>query len=90
LRVVVLLKPLAVPLIVTANVPVVATLLADSVKVLVPVVMAGLKDTLTPPGRPEADRLTVPVKPFCGAMVTVLVPPVPCKTLRLFGEAERE
>lgn len=90
LSVAVLLRPLALPVIVTGNVPVVAMLFADRVKVLLPVVLAGLKDAVTPLGRPEAVRLTLPVKPFCGATVTLLLPEVPCKILRLFGEAASE
>jgi hypothetical protein len=52
-----------VPLTVTVTVPVVAVVLAVSVKVLVLVVLVGLKDAVTPLGRPEADKLTLPVKP---------------------------
>jgi hypothetical protein len=52
-----------VPLIVTVTVPVVAVVLAVSVRVLVLVVLVGLKDAVTPLGRPEADKLTLPVKP---------------------------
>ena len=54
--------------------PVVAALVAVSVNALVPVVLVGLKEALTPLGRPKADKLTLPVKPFCGVTVTVLVP----------------
>jgi hypothetical protein len=49
---------------VTLTVPVVAPLLADKVKMLVLVVLGELKDAVTPLGRPEAARLTLPVKPF--------------------------
>jgi hypothetical protein len=52
-----------VPLTVTVMVPVVAVVLAVSVKVLVLAVLVGLKDAVTPLGRPEADKLTLPVKP---------------------------
>ncbi len=31
----------------------------------------------------------LPLKPFCGVTVTVLVPLVPCVMLRLVGDAER-
>jgi len=55
----------------TENVPVDAVLLADRVSVLVPVVLLGLKDAVTPRGKPEADKLTLLAKPFCG--VTVMV-----------------
>lgn len=63
-----------VPVIVTATVPRVAVVVAVKVRVLFPVVLAGLKVAVTPAGRPEADRLTVPVKPFNGFTVMVLVP----------------
>ena len=66
-----------VPEMVTKAVPIVAALPAVSVKVLVPVVLAGLKEAVTPVGNPDADRLTLPVNPFCGVIVTVLVPLVP-------------
>ena len=77
-----------VPVTVTATVPVVAVLLAVSVSVLVLVALAGLNDALTPLGRPAAAKLTLPVKPFCGVTVTVLVPLAPCTTVRLPGEAD--
>ena len=79
-----------VPVIVTVDVPVVAVALAVSVNVLVLVVLLGLKEAVTPLGRPEADKLTLPVNPFCGTTVIVLVPRVPCTTLMLAGDAERE
>jgi len=48
---------------VTVAGPVVADALAVSVKVLVVVVLAGLNPAVTPFGKPEAARLTLPVKP---------------------------
>jgi hypothetical protein len=48
---------------VTVTVPVVAVLLAFSVSVLVVVVLAGLKDAVTPLGRPVVVKLTLPLKP---------------------------
>lgn len=62
---------------VTVAVPVVAVLLAVNVSVLVVVAEAGLNDAVTPLGRPDADRLTLPVKPFTGVTVTVSVPLLP-------------
>ena len=50
----------------TEYVPVEALLVADRVSILMPVVLPGLKDALTPRGKPEADKLAVPAKPFCG------------------------
>jgi hypothetical protein len=52
------------PVIVTVAVPVVAVPLAASVTVLVAVAGLGLNDAVTPLGRPDADRLTLPLKPF--------------------------
>lgn len=43
---------------------------------------------VTPEGNPEAVNETVPVNPFAGAMVTVLVPVAPCAIDTLVGEAE--
>ena len=63
LTVAVLVRPSEEPVTVTATVPVAALLLAVKVNVLVPVVLAGLNDAVTPVGRLEADRLIVPLKP---------------------------
>ena len=61
---VVFVKLPEVPVMVTVNVPVVAVLFAVRVSVLVLVVLLGLKDAVTPVGRPEADKLTLALKPF--------------------------
>ncbi len=76
------------PVTVTVTVPVVAVLLAVSVNVLPLAVLLGLNDAVTPLGRPEADKLTLLLKPFSGVTVMVLVPLVPWTTLRLLGEVE--
>jgi hypothetical protein len=86
--VVVLIKPLNVPVTVTVAVPVVAVLLAVNVSVLVVAVLLGLSDAVTPLGRPDADKLTLPLKPFCGVTVMVLAPVAPCTIVKLFGDAE--
>jgi len=78
-----------VPMKMTLNVPVAAVLLALSVSVLTVVAGLGLNEAATPLGRPDADKLTLPLKPFCRVMVIVLVPLVPCMMLRLLGDAER-
>jgi len=78
------------PVTVTVTVPVVAVLLAVSVNVLPLAVLLGLNDAVTPLGRPEADKLTLLLKPFSGVTVMVLVPLVPWTTLRLLGEEESE
>src|SRR5690349_1480267 len=85
---VVLVKVPEVPLMVTVTVPVVAVLLAVSVKVLVLAVVLGLNDALTPLGRPEAERLTLLLKPLRGVTVMMLEPAVPCVRVKLLGEAE--
>ena len=84
----VLAKPPQVPVIVSEAVPVAAVLLAVSVKVLVLVVLLGLNDAVTPLGRPDADKLTLLLKPFCGEIVIVLAPLAPCTIVRLLGDAE--
>ena len=63
-RVVMLLRLPEAPVIVTVTLPVVAVLLAVSVSVLVVGVLVGLNEAVTPLGKPEADRLTLPLKPF--------------------------
>jgi hypothetical protein len=77
------------PAMVMVTVPVVAVLLAVSVKVLVFVVLPGLKEAVTPLGKPDADKLTLPLKPFCGVTVIVLPPLAPCAIVTLLGDAER-
>jgi hypothetical protein len=73
----------------TLKVPVVAELLTVSVNVLVEVEGFGLKEAVTPLGRLEAEKLTLPLNPFVGWIVIVDVPVLPRATLRLLGEAER-
>jgi len=85
----VVVKPPDVPVTVTVTVPVAAVLLAVSVNVLVLAVLLGLNDAVTPLGRPDADRPTLLLKPFCGVTVMVLAPLVPCAIVKLFGDAER-
>ena len=78
-----------VPVIVTVAGPVEAALLAVNVRVLEAVALVGLNEAVTPLGRPEAARLTPPLKPFWGVTVMVLDPEVPCMMLRLVGDEER-
>ena len=89
LTVVVLVRLPEVPVIVTVAAPAAALLLAESVNVLVIVAPPGLKDAVTPVGRPDADKLTVPLKPPSGATLMVLLPFDPCTSVRLFGDAVR-
>src|SRR5437867_3488295 len=67
---------------VTVTVPVVAVGFAVSVSVLVVAVGLGLKAAVTPLGSVEGDRVTLPVKPFCGETVIVLEPLLPWVTVR--------
>jgi hypothetical protein len=62
---------------VTVARPRVAVPEAVSVSVLVLVALAGLKDAVTPVGRPVADKATDPMKLLIGVTATVLVPGVP-------------
>lgn len=79
-----------VPMIVTVAPPMAAALLAVSVNVLVLVVLAGLNDAVTPLGKPDADRFTLLLKPFCGVTLMVRMTLVPCATVKLLGDAESE
>jgi hypothetical protein len=88
--VVVFVKLPEVPVMVTVTVPVAAVLLEVSVKVLVLVVLLGLKEAVTPTGAPDADKLTLPLKPFCGITEMLLAPLAPCTIVTLLGELERE
>ena len=77
LTVVVCVRLPLVPVMVTVAVPVAAVLLAVNVNVLLLVVLDGLNEAVTPLGNPEADKLTLPLKPFTGLTVMVLVPLLP-------------
>ena len=85
--VVVCVKLPEVPITVAVAVPVVAVPLAVSVSVLVLVAGFGLNAAVTPLGKPEDENDTLPLKPFSGVIVIVLVPWLPCATLKLFGLA---
>lgn len=79
-----------VPVMVTVAAPVVAVELAVNVTTLVDVVGLVPNVAVTPEGNPDADKVTLPVKPPEGVSVMVLVPLVPCFTVRLAGEADSE
>jgi hypothetical protein len=78
-----------VPVMVKVDAPGAAELLAMRVSELVPVVLEGLMEALTPEGRPKAARLTMASKPFCGVIAIVLVTEPPGATLTFAGVAER-
>lgn len=86
--VVVCVRPGAVPVTVTVKVPVVALLFAESVSVLVEVAGFGLNVPVTPLGKPEAENVTLLLKPFDGVMVMVLRPLVPRAIVTLVGDAD--
>jgi len=71
------------PVIVIVAAPRVAVPEAVKVRVLVPVVEAGLKAAVTPAGNPLALSDTLPVNPPEGVTVIVLVPVAPCVTVAL-------
>jgi hypothetical protein len=77
------------PLTVTVKVPGAAEALTAKVAILVLVVPFGLKDTVAPAGSPEADKLTLPLKPFCGVTAIVELLLFPATTFKLLGVAER-
>ena len=79
-----------VPVIVTGKVPTAAVPAAVRVRVLVVAVVLGLNEAVMPAGKPEADKLTLPLKPNCGVMVMVFVLLVPCVMVMLLKEVERE
>ena len=58
---------------------------------MVPVVeLVGLNAAVTPLGRPDAEKLTLPLKPFTSLTETELEPLLPCATVKLLGEADSE
>lgn len=79
-----------VPVTVTVAAPVVAVLLAVSVSTLLPVAGLVPKAALTPLGRPDAARVTLPVKPPKSVTVIVPVALLPCVIARVDAEAASE
>ena len=82
-------RPPLVPTMVTVYVPTCAMTLVVKVIVVVAFAGFGVNDTLTPDGRPVAEKLTGPVKPPDGVTVTADCPEAPRSILRLVGEALR-
>ena len=74
-----------VPLIVRVTFPVAAVLVAVRVKTLDVVAGFGLNDAVTPAGRPDTDKPTLPPKPFSSLMVMVVVTLVPSVSVKLGG-----
>src|SRR5579884_2833548 len=75
------------PLMVTVAVPVAAEPLAEIVSVLADCALAGLNEAVTPAGRPDADRSTEPLNPFCGLVVIVVAALAPAVTDSAAGDA---
>lgn len=83
LTVVVWVKLPDVPVIVTVEAPVAAVLLAASVRT------DEAKDAVTPDGRADAVKVTVPLNPPTGVTVMVDLPVEPCVTDTLPGDADK-
>ena len=79
-----------VPVIVMLLVPVAAVLLALKVSVLEPVVGLFPKVAVTPAGKPDTPRFTLPVNPYNGATITADVADKPVPRFRLPGVVESE
>lgn len=79
-----------VPVTVTVAAPVLADALAVKVNMVLDVAGFELKAAVTPLGNPDAEKVTLPVKPFAGVIVIVLVAVVPCTTATLLGLADKE
>ena len=62
------------PVTVTVAVPEVTVLLALKVTELLPAVLDGLNAAVTPLGKPDTPRATMPLKPFCPATLILLLP----------------
>ena len=77
-----------VPVMFTVKVPVVAVPVAVRVKRLVAVAGFVPKLAVTPLGSPDADRLTLPLKPFCGVTVMVVELAAPWRKVNVVGDAE--
>ena len=76
------------PVTVTVKVPVAAVPLADRVSRLV--VVAGFvpKKALTPLGKPDAVKFTLPLNPFTGLIVTVVKPDAPWRKVNVPGDVD--
>jgi hypothetical protein len=76
---------------VTFVIPVVAVLVAEKVRVELPLpgaaIEAGLKLAVTPEGSPDADKDTVELNPPLTVLETVVLPELPWVTDTLAGEA---
>ena len=87
-RAVVAVSEPEVPVIVTVAVPRLAELFAVSVRMLVSAVGFVPHDAVTPPGRPDAARFTLPENPYSGVTKTVDLPESPWMMDSPLGKAE--
>jgi len=85
--------PPPVAVTVTLEVPVVAVVLAEKVRVELPLpgaaIEVGLKVPVTPDGKPDTESETAELKPPETVVEMVLLPELPWATDRLVGEALR-
>ena len=91
MTVVVCVTDAPVPIMVSVYVPGTVAIVVATVIVELPDVVteAGLKDAVTPAGKPLAENVTAPVNPFDGVIVTVYSLFDPLRTVWLAGEATR-
>ena len=78
----------AEPVTAIVAVPVVALPLADKVKRLLVVAVFVLKTAVTPLGRPDTVKFTLPLNPFSGLIVMVVELAAPWAMVKLVGDAE--
>lgn len=88
-RVVVAVKLPEEPVTVTVAVPGVAVLDTDRVRTLLVVTGFVPKTALTPFGKPDAVRVTLPLNPLRGLMAMVVEPEAPWRRVRPAGDEER-
>lgn len=87
--VVVLVKLPDEPVTVTFAAPTAAVPLADRVRRLEPVAGFTLNVAVTPLGKPETVKFTLPLNPFSVSIAIVVEPDAPWTMAKLPGEAER-
>jgi hypothetical protein len=87
-RVVVFVTPPEEPVTVIVTVPIVAVPVADRVRRLLVVAGFEPKIALTPFGRPDAVKFTLPLNPLRGLMVIVVEPAAPWTRVKLAGDAD--
>jgi hypothetical protein len=84
-----LVKLPEVPVTATVKVPMDAVPVAERVRRLVVVAGFVLNTALTPLGKPDAVKFTLPLKPFRGLIVMVAKPEPPWRMVKVVGYAER-